>query len=117
MLGEIIGKLAQPIFGATGVGNKKPIFVRAIGIVNAERLPAPAKIQPIFAADGVGKIACWQRAGRRIICHSRRRGLALMHRLKKWREPSGMMMLIRAWDILITLNLVSGCLFGGANYV
>ena len=61
MLGKIISKLAQPIFGATGVGNKKPIFVRAIGIVNAERLPAPAKIQPTFAADGVGKIACWQR--------------------------------------------------------
>ena len=61
MLSEIIGKLAQPIFGATGVGNKKPIFVRTIGIVNAERLPAPAKIQPTFAADGVGKIACWQR--------------------------------------------------------
>lgn len=53
--------MLQQRLGAIGVGNKKPIFVRTIGIVNAERLPAPAKIQPAFACNRVGKIACWQR--------------------------------------------------------
>ena len=60
-MGKIIGKGLQNMFGASGVGNEKPIFARAIGVVYAETLPAPTKIQPAFACNGVGEIACWQR--------------------------------------------------------
>lgn len=49
------------MFRASGVGNEKPIFAHAKRIVYAETLFAPTKIQPAFACNAVGEIACWQR--------------------------------------------------------
>ena len=60
-VGKIIGKMLQQRLGATGIGNEKPIFVIAMRIVDAEFLPVPAKIQPAFARNGVGKTGGRQR--------------------------------------------------------
>lgn len=60
-MNKIIGKGLQNMFGASGVANEKPIFARAIGVVYAETLPASTKIQPVFACNGIGKVACGQR--------------------------------------------------------
>ena len=60
-MNKIIGKGLQNMFRTSEVGNKKPIFAHAIGVVYAETLPASTKIQPAFACNAVGEIACWQR--------------------------------------------------------
>ena len=97
-VGKIIGKMLQQRLGATGIGNEKPISVIAMRIVDAEFLPVPAKIQPAFARNGVGKTGGRQRGQADNLPQQTAR-LGVGAKAEKWREPSCMMLWEKAWGI------------------